>query len=57
MIVASTSKDSVATLKARLFKGFNMKDLGVLNHIFEMQVIRDKKKNEKGRLDNLQGLC
>lgn len=46
MIVASTSKDSVATLKARLFKGFNMKDLGVLNHIFEMQVIRDKKKNE-----------
>lgn len=43
MLVARTSKDAITTLKSQLSREFEIKDLGLVNHILGMIVFRNRK--------------
>lgn len=46
MIAAGTSKDIITMLKVHLAREFDNKDLGVVNQILRITILRDRKNRK-----------
>ena len=46
MIIAGNSTNRISTLKAQLAGEFDMKNLGVVNHILGMKVLKERKSRK-----------